>query len=69
MSYEIKDSRFPYCVLQVVSENNTVVVEFRGTSILVEYITLIDSILSERLLIPYSMNYNALTGHLQLTYW
>ena len=69
MSYEIKDSRFPFCVLRAVVEDNYVTIELKGSTLLIEHQILIDSIMDERLSTPYSIDYNASTNHLQLTYW
>ena len=69
MTYEINDYRFPYCVERAYCENNNCTVELKGSTLLAEHLQLITFIMSERLSVFYSIDYNPITAHLQLLYW
>ena len=69
MSYEIKDSRFPYCVQRVYCEAINCTVELKGSTLLNEHLELINYIMADRLLNLYSISYNDKNDVLELLYW
>ena len=69
MSYEIKNSRFPYCVQKAYCVENNCTVELKGSTLLNEHLELINYIMTDKLLNLYSIDYDSGTQHLQLLYW
>lgn len=69
MNYEIKDSRFPYCVKNAYCEGNICTVELKGSTLLNEHLELINYIMADKLQILYSISYNQKNDTLELLYW
>ena len=69
MKYEIKDSRFPFCVDSVIQEDNIFTVNLKGSALLAEHLYLINTLMFDKSLFLYSIDFDTLTQKIKLTYW